>query len=217
MEADEKTQRLLEDFGQENAPIRVGWRLTPPPKCPNLHFQSHRLIHSALPLPPLRFQQSTSIRVLMARTAHATISWARAVTRRFASTAAARRTRGEGRRFSDRASVILRLPWRGRRRTRGRKSSPRRCPLEWSRGVWRGDGGARSSRRPCPFRGRTPCLFGDYAGSDHSATASTSPTASGTPPRCYTFSYARPRVQRLADPKGGFSLLSLRYLTRRID
>jgi len=55
--ADDKTQKLLEDFGQENAPIRILIASDMASEGLNLHFQSHRLIHFDLPWSLLRYQQ----------------------------------------------------------------------------------------------------------------------------------------------------------------
>lgn len=57
VEADEKTQKILEDFGQENAPIRILLASDMASEGLNLHFQCHRLIHFDLPWSLLRFQQ----------------------------------------------------------------------------------------------------------------------------------------------------------------
>jgi ERCC4-related helicase len=57
VEADEKTQSVLEDFGQENKPIRILIASDMASEGLNLHFQSHRLIHFDLPWSLLRFQQ----------------------------------------------------------------------------------------------------------------------------------------------------------------
>ena len=57
VEADDKTQKLLVDFGQENAPIRILLASDMASEGLNLHFQCHRLIHFDLPWSLLRFQQ----------------------------------------------------------------------------------------------------------------------------------------------------------------
>lgn len=57
VEADENTQKILADFGQENAPIRILLASDMASEGLNLHFQSHRLIHFDLPWSLLRFQQ----------------------------------------------------------------------------------------------------------------------------------------------------------------
>ena len=57
IEADEKTQKLLEDFGQENAAIRILLASDMASEGLNLHFQCPRLIHFDLPWSLLRFQQ----------------------------------------------------------------------------------------------------------------------------------------------------------------
>jgi superfamily II DNA or RNA helicase len=57
VEADEKTQQLLEDFGQERSPIRILICSDMASEGLNLHFQCHRLIHFDLPWSLLRFQQ----------------------------------------------------------------------------------------------------------------------------------------------------------------
>src|SRR5260370_15436709 len=57
VEAEDKTQRLLEAFGQEKSPIRILLASDMASEGLNLHFQSHRLIHLDLPWSLLRFQQ----------------------------------------------------------------------------------------------------------------------------------------------------------------
>ncbi|MGO6755909.1 DEAD/DEAH box helicase [Rhizobium ruizarguesonis] len=57
VEADENIQKVLEDFGQLNKPIRILIASDMASEGLNLHFQSHRLIHFDLPWSLLRFQQ----------------------------------------------------------------------------------------------------------------------------------------------------------------
>ncbi|MEO1149559.1 MAG: DEAD/DEAH box helicase [Pseudomonadota bacterium] len=57
VEADENTQKTLEDFGQEGSKIRILLASDMASEGLNLHFQSHRLIHFDLPWSLLRFQQ----------------------------------------------------------------------------------------------------------------------------------------------------------------
>lgn len=57
VEADTKTQQLLEDFGQERSPLRILICSDMASEGLNLHFQCHRLIHFDLPWSLLRFQQ----------------------------------------------------------------------------------------------------------------------------------------------------------------
>ena len=57
VEADTKTQQLLEDFGQEKSPLRILICSDMASEGLNLHFQCHRLIHFDLPWSLLRFQQ----------------------------------------------------------------------------------------------------------------------------------------------------------------
>ena len=57
VEADENTQQVIEDFGQENKPIRILIASDMASEGLNLHFQCHRLIHFDLPWSLLRFQQ----------------------------------------------------------------------------------------------------------------------------------------------------------------
>ncbi len=57
VEADVKTQKIIEDFGQESSPIRILIASDMASEGLNLHFQCHRLIHFDLPWSLLRFQQ----------------------------------------------------------------------------------------------------------------------------------------------------------------
>jgi len=57
VEADVRTQEVIEAFGQEKSPIRVLIASDMASEGLNLHFQCHRLIHFDLPWSLLRFQQ----------------------------------------------------------------------------------------------------------------------------------------------------------------
>ena len=57
VQADEKTQKVLEDFGQRRSGIRILLASDMASEGLNLHFQCHRLIHFDLPWSLLRFQQ----------------------------------------------------------------------------------------------------------------------------------------------------------------
>lgn len=57
VDADERSQQVLEDFAQERRPIRILLASDMASEGLNLHFHSHRLIHFDLPWSLLRFQQ----------------------------------------------------------------------------------------------------------------------------------------------------------------
>lgn len=57
VEADVRTQQVIDDFGQERSPIRILIASDMASEGLNLHFQCHRLIHFDLPWSLLRFQQ----------------------------------------------------------------------------------------------------------------------------------------------------------------
>jgi superfamily II DNA or RNA helicase len=57
VEADVRTQEVIEDFGQERSPLRILIASDMASEGLNLHFQCHRLIHFDLPWSLLRFQQ----------------------------------------------------------------------------------------------------------------------------------------------------------------
>lgn len=57
VEADERSQQVLEDFAQEKRPIRILLASDMASEGLNLHFHCHRLIHFDLPWSLLRFQQ----------------------------------------------------------------------------------------------------------------------------------------------------------------
>lgn len=57
VEADVRTQEVIDAFGQEKSPIRILIASDMASEGLNLHFQSHRLIHFDLPWSLLRFQQ----------------------------------------------------------------------------------------------------------------------------------------------------------------
>lgn len=57
VEADVRTQEVIEAFGQQRSPIRILIASDMASEGLNLHFQCHRLIHFDLPWSLLRFQQ----------------------------------------------------------------------------------------------------------------------------------------------------------------
>ncbi|WP_376871802.1 helicase-related protein [Albirhodobacter sp. R86504] len=57
VEADVRTQEVIDAFGQEKSPIRIMIASDMASEGLNLHFQCHRLIHFDLPWSLLRFQQ----------------------------------------------------------------------------------------------------------------------------------------------------------------
>ena len=57
VEADVRTQEVIDDFGQERSQIRILIASDMASEGLNLHFQCHRLIHFDLPWSLLRFQQ----------------------------------------------------------------------------------------------------------------------------------------------------------------
>lgn len=57
VEADVRTQQVIEAFGQERSPVRILIASDMASEGLNLHFQCHRLIHFDLPWSLLRFQQ----------------------------------------------------------------------------------------------------------------------------------------------------------------
>lgn len=57
MDSDECMQKLLEDFGQKPAPVRILLASDMASEGLNLHFQARRLIHFDLPWSLIRFQQ----------------------------------------------------------------------------------------------------------------------------------------------------------------
>lgn len=57
VEADVKTQEVIDKFGQEKCPIRILIASDMASEGLNLHFQCHRLVHFDLPWSLLRFQQ----------------------------------------------------------------------------------------------------------------------------------------------------------------
>jgi superfamily II DNA or RNA helicase len=57
VDADNKTQKVLEDFGQEKSALRILICSDMASEGLNLHFQCHRLVHFDLPWSLLRFQQ----------------------------------------------------------------------------------------------------------------------------------------------------------------
>ena len=209
VEADEKTQRLLEDFGQENAPIRILLASDIASKGLNLHFQSHRLIHFDLPWSLLRFQQrngridrygqdrAPQIYYFVGESSHPRSATCGCSKKLVEKDAAAQKGLGDPAGFLGAGDAEL---------------EEEVVAAAVSAGIGAAAFGAEMEAR-AEAAGHAPsvdeeldALFGDYAGIDHSATASTSPM-SGTPPRLFadTFSYARAVLQRRPTRKKDFS------------
>ena len=209
VEADEKTQRLLEDFGQENAPIRILLASDMASEGLNLHFQSHRLIHFDLPWSLLRFQQrngridrygqdrAPQIYYFVGESSHPKVRDMWVLEKLVEKDAAAQKGLGDPAVFLGAGDAEL---------------EEEVVAAAVSAGIGAAAFGAEMEAR-AEAVGHAPsvdeeldALFGDYAGIDHSATATASTSLmSGIPPRLFadTFSYARAMLQRLADPKEG--------------
>jgi superfamily II DNA or RNA helicase len=209
VEADEKTQRLLEDFGQEKAPIRILLASDMASEGLNLHYQSHRLIHFDLPWSLLRFQQrngridrygqdrAPQIHYFVGESSHPKVRDMWVLEKLVEKDVAAQKGLGDPAVFLGVGDAEL---------------EEEVVAAAVSAGIGAAAFGAEMEAR-AEGAGHMPsvdeeldALFGEYAGIDHSPAATASPSLiTGTPPCLFadTFNYARAMLQRLAEPQEG--------------
>ena len=209
VEADVKTQRLLEDFGQEKSPLRILLASDMASEGLNLHFQCHRLVHFDLPWSLLRFQQrngridrygqdrAPQIYYFVGDSSHPKVRDMWVLEKLVEKDEAAQKGVGD-------PAVFLGV------------GDPDAEEEVVARAVSKGVGAAafeaemdervEAIQHPPSVEDELDALFGDYKGVDHS-TAAAEPEASQDegPPRLFadTFSYAEAMLQRLAEPEEG--------------
>lgn len=215
VEADVKTQRLLDDFGQEKAPIRILLASDMASEGLNLHFQCHRLIHFDLPWSLLRFQQrngridrygqdrAPQIHYFVGESTHPKVRDMWVLEKLVEKDEAAQQGVGD-------PAVFLGA------------GDPE---LEEEVVAWAVSGGigaaafaaemderAEASAATTSMDDELDALFGDYTGVDQSPArdgeigmAAASPSGDGAPPRLFpdTFSYTKAMLERLAVPQEG--------------
>ncbi|WP_294540249.1 SNF2-related protein [uncultured Rhodoblastus sp.] len=210
VEADEKTQRLLEDFGQENAPIRILLASDMASEGLNLHYQSHRLIHFDLPWSLLRFQQrngridrygqdrAPQIYYFVGESSHPKVRDMWVLEKLVEKDVAAQKGVGDPAVFLGVGDAELEEEIVAAAVSAGIGAE--------AFGEEMDKRAQKASSRALSVDDEFDALFGDYSGVDHSASA-TAPTsiADGAPPRLFadTFSYSRAMLQRLAAPQDG--------------
>jgi superfamily II DNA or RNA helicase len=207
VEADEKTRLLLEEFGQEKAPIRILLASDMASEGLNLHFQSHRLIHFDLPWSLLRFQQRNGridrygqdrrplIYYFVGESSHPKVRDMWVLEKLVEKDTAAQKGVGDPAVFLGAGDAEL---------------EEAVVAEAVSAGIGAEAFGVQMDERAA---GRVPsvdeeldALFGDYAGIDHSKAAATSAvSANEAPPRLFgdAFGYTRAMLQRLAEPREG--------------
>jgi superfamily II DNA or RNA helicase len=206
VEADEKVQRLLEDFGQEKSPIRILLASDMASEGLNLHFQSHRLIHFDLPWSLLRFQQRNGridrygqdrpplIYYFVGESTHPKIRDMWVLEKLVEKDAAAQKGVGDPAVFLGVGDAELEEEVVARAVSSGIGAE-----------AFEGQMNERveAASQTSSVDDELDALFGNYTGIDHSSTANAStPIQDGIPPRLFpdTFDYARAMLQRLAEP-----------------
>ncbi len=208
VEADEKIQKLLEDFGQEGAPIRILLASDMASEGLNLHFQCHRLIHFDLPWSLLRFQQRNGridrygqdrkpeIYYFIGESSHERVRDMWVLEKLVEKDQAAQDGVGD-------PAVFLGA---------GDADLEEEIVAEAVANAIGADAFDREMESNALEAGGVAhdddwdVLFGDFSGVDHSAASAADLTATdtyGNPPRLYpdTFSYSTDMVQRLALPE----------------
>jgi hypothetical protein len=209
VEADVKTQRLLEEFGQEKSSIRILLASDMASEGLNLHFQSHRLIHFDLPWSLLRFQQrngridrygqhrSPQIYYFVGESTHPKVRDMWVLEKLVEKDAAAQKGVGDPAVFLGAGDAELEEEVVARAVSDGIGADAFAVQM---------DKRAEEAKQTASVDDELDALFGDYGGVDHStALASAATTREGLPPRLFpnTFSYAQVMLQRLAEPNEG--------------
>jgi superfamily II DNA or RNA helicase len=209
VEADEKTQRLLEDFGQEKSPLRILLASDMASEGLNLHFQSHRLIHFDLPWSLLRFQQrngridrygqdrAPEIYYFVGESCHPKIRDMWVLEKLVEKDAAAQTGVGDPAVFLGVGDADLEEEIVAQAVSAGIGAEAFEAEM---------DTRAEASQEGLSVDDELDALFGDYTGVDHSSTSSEmEPSLEGSPPRLYSdaFSYTHAMLLRLSNPSDG--------------
>ena len=216
VDADTKTQQILEDFGQEKSSIRILICSDMASEGLNLHFQCHRLIHFDLPWSLLRFQQRNGridrygqdrqpeIYYFVAETTHPKIRQMWVLEKLVEKDVAARQGVGDPAVFlnegdaEDEAARVAEFIAEGK----GADA------LEQFM-----DNNLATAAQHHEEMDDFDLLFGDYSGAP--AIPEITSTAEPEPPRLYpdTFTYTSRMLRRLGDPSQGFSTPVLKSRT----
>ena len=207
VEADTKTQQVLEDFGQEKSPIRILICSDMASEGLNLHFQCHRLIHFDLPWSLLRFQQRNGridrygqdrhaeIYYFVGATTHPKIRQMWVLEKLVEKDEAARQGVGDPAVFLDAGDVESEEAKVAEFVASGQGADALGQFMETN---------LASSAQHHAEVDEFDLLFGDYSG-DETFTASSFHEELNTPPRLYadTFSYASRMLLKLGEPSHG--------------
>ena len=207
VEADVKTQRLLEDFGQEKAAIRILIASDMASEGLNLHFQSHRLLHFDLPWSLLRFQQRNGridrygqdrpphIYYFVGESSHPKVRDMWVLEKLVEKDVAAQKGVGDPAVFLGVGDADLEEEVVARAVSAGIGAEAFEAEM---------DRRFEDIRNTPSVDEELDALFGDYTGVDHSSVSSTiaAPEAEALP-RLFadTFDYARTMLRRLAQPE----------------
>ena len=206
IEADEKTQKILEDFGQEGAHIRILLASDMASEGLNLHFQCHRLIHFDLPWSLLRFQQRNGridrygqdrppqIYYFVGESSHERVRDMWVLEKLVEKDKAAQEGVGDPAVFLGAGDADLEEEVVAEAVARGIGAQAFDAAMN-----------DRAKEAKSDEHAQTwDVLFGDFSGVDHSVPESASPQGSPEwlPPRMYpdSFSYSSAIVRRLSDP-----------------
>ncbi len=206
VEADVKTQQLLEDFGQEKSPLRILLASDMASEGLNLHFQSHRLIHFDLPWSLLRFQQRNGridrygqdrvpqIYYFVGESSHPKVNDMWVLEKLVEKDTAAQKGVGDPAVFLGKGDAELEEEVVAEAVISGAGAHAFEAEM---------DARAKKAEEAVSADDELDALFGDYTGVDHSDTAAqTAAQVDGTPPRLFsdTFAYAQAMLLRLAGP-----------------
>ena len=209
VEAEGKTQKLLEDFGQERSPLRILLASDMASEGLNLHFQSHRLVHFDLPWSLLRFQQrngridrygqdrAPEIYYFVGDSTHSKVRDMWVLEKLVAKDEAAQQGVGDPAVFLGVGDAVLEEEIVARAVSSGIGAAAFEAEM---------DERAATNKGTPSIDDEFDALFGDYAGIDHSETSeSKAKEDDGAQPRLFfdTFSYANAMLRRLAEPSEG--------------
>ena len=209
IEAEVKTQKVLEDFGQEKSPLRILLASDMASEGLNLHFQSHRLIHFDLPWSLLRFQQRNGridrygqdrpphIYYFVGESRHPKVRALWVLEKLVEKDIAAQKGIGDPAVFLGVGDADLEEEVVALAVNAGVGADAFEAEM---------DSHLEEARRAKSVGDELDALFGDYTGVDHSsAPGEATIVQDETPPRLFpdTFTYSRSMLQRLAEPSEG--------------
>ncbi len=207
VEADVRTQKVIEDFGQKASPLRVLIASDMASEGLNLHFQCHRLIHFDLPWSLLRFQQRNGridrygqdrapiITYFVAESSHPKVRQMWVLEKLVDKDEAAQKGVGDPAVFLGAGDVEGEEAVVAAAVAGGEGAAAFEAEM---------DGRAAEVKKHMSLDDEYAALFGEYAGAPE-APAKPALEADGAPPRLFpdAFTYATAMLQRLAMPEEG--------------